>query len=279
MRHELKSGSGVSEWNKILMEKRSEIIQSGERGENIAEGVCEIVTYSCMFYSMTEYGFVTGQDESEYSGGGQRLKEVFKDKVFVYPSQIICVLEMLDLEVKVVTSLLGGAGSCKKSCNFGKIDTGEGKSDILAVVAWVLSFFGHAVDIGCLNCDVSDKDRKQFVEFYSHGHVDEESRIGTVIYGEFSTLFTRRIDTLSCYIRSRIDECIWYEDQLAEKDFRDLNESCRTIETKESVVETLNRSMVVEEHILTKADEKDPVLLFDEAEVFFSRQFYLGTMK
>ena len=143
-----------------------------------------------------------------------------------HPSQVISIFRMLscgDTDDKIKNNLV-------------QIGTGEGKSITLAMTATVLILLGYSVDCACYSTYLSERDYKDFENYFSLVGVKDY-----VEYGSFSFLCEKCINS-------------------------DIN-------IREATLEFFGVNANVTAKI--KNDEKrKKVLLIDEVDVFFSKEFF-----
>ena len=140
--------------------------------------------------------------------------------------------------VSILRMLCCGDHDEKIKNNLVQIGTGEGKSVTLAMTATVLALIGYSIDCACYSGYLSQRDYDDFKEFFIGLGVSEY-----IEYGTFSFLCEKNINA-DINIRDEILKFIGVSDQEKKGERR-------------------------------KNQEKRPkVLLLDEVDVFFSRDFY-----
>ena len=124
--------------------------------------------------------------------------------------------------------------------NIVQIGTGEGKSVVLAVLAIVLSLLGFRVDVACYSSYLSSRDRNAFIELFDQFGVSNQ-----IQYGTFNVLCEAFINR-QCNVRQTVQQML---------------ERNSDIPITSSIQGTLSPQLPA-------------ILLIDEVDVFFSKQFY-----
>ncbi|XP_065663342.1 uncharacterized protein LOC136085801 [Hydra vulgaris] len=167
-----------------------------------------------------------------------------------HPSQVISIFRMLGfgyMEIKQVKGIIDTFKSVvsneklyvsndKLQNNLVQVGTGEGKSLILAVVSCVLSLIGFDVSCACYSEYLSSRDYKSFLPLFSSLGLTSHIR-----YATFNTVCEDVINQ-NCNIRNRVADLV---------------------------------SNKLTETILThKKPTRPMILLIDEVDVFFNKDFY-----
>ena len=123
--------------------------------------------------------------------------------------------------------------------NFVQLNTGEGKSVVLAITSIALALMGFSVDVACYSQHLSDRDRESFKKLFQAFNVEPYIEYGT---------FNKLCEGL-------------------------LNAKGLLRETISSTLATNPRALDAIPNGSTRSDRKK-ILIIDEVDVFFSKSFY-----
>ncbi|XP_065095223.1 uncharacterized protein LOC135717194 [Ochlerotatus camptorhynchus] len=123
--------------------------------------------------------------------------------------------------------------------------TGQGKSLVLGLLAALFALTGHRVHIACYSEYLAKRDEQDFLTFFETFDVAED-----VTYGTFDDLANE-------IIAPKVDD--------------------QTIELRNLVRDLLFKEKVILPHQLVTADSSKNILLIDEVDVFFTKEFYGNT--
>ncbi|XP_065095665.1 uncharacterized protein LOC135717490 [Ochlerotatus camptorhynchus] len=123
--------------------------------------------------------------------------------------------------------------------------TGQGKSLVLGLLAALFALTGHRVRIACYSKYLAKRDEQDFLTFFETFDVAED-----VTYGTFDELANE-------IIAPKVDG--------------------QTIELRGLVRDLLFKEKAILPHQLVMADSSKNILLLDEVDVFFTKEFYGNT--
>ncbi|XP_052564167.1 protein translocase subunit SecA 2-like isoform X1 [Culex pipiens pallens] len=148
--------------------------------------------------------------------------------------QVLCVLRMLSAD-----TVEEGVGK-----HFAQILTGQGKSLVLALTAAILALTGHLIDIVCYNCYLVKRDLLDFVTFFKVLEIKDN-----IEYNTFEKMANKLIT------------------------LRTNDNTGKRVGIRELIVNQL-LNKVQPSLAVADATRDKSILLIDEADVFFTKDFY-----